>query len=72
VLTSVEGRSKRRKGSEARRQERLPSKNTPLWVKLEVKGGEVPSLIDTGTQFSCIRRDVLVTVKKFGMIVKTE
>jgi transposase InsO family protein len=44
----------------------------PLWVKVEVKGGEVPSLRDTGAQFSCIRRDVLLTVKKLGVIVKTE
>ena len=31
-----------------------PPTNPPLWVKLNFKWGEVPSLVDTGAQFSCI------------------
>jgi len=34
------------------------SRNSPLWVNLELKVGKVPALIDTGAQFSCIRSDV--------------
>ena len=33
-------------------------RDSPLWVTLELKVGTVPALIDTGTQFSCIRSDV--------------
>ena len=33
--------------------------NPPLWVKLDFKTVQVPSLVDTGAQFSCIRKDVM-------------
>jgi len=36
-----------------------PPINPPLWVKLNFKLEEVPALVDTGAQFSCIRRDVV-------------
>jgi hypothetical protein len=39
----------------------LPT-NLPLWVNLNFKLGEVPSLVGTGSQFSCIRRDVMQTL----------
>ena len=32
--------------------------NTPLWVMLELQVGQVPALVDTGAQFSCVRSDV--------------
>ena len=35
--------------------------NPPLWVKLDFKTVQIPSLVDTGAQFSCIRKDVVVT-----------
>ena len=30
-----------------------------LWVSLKMKIGEIPTLMDTGAQFSCIRSDVI-------------
>jgi hypothetical protein len=32
---------------------------TLLWVMLNLKMGQVPALVDTGAQFSCIRWDVI-------------
>ena len=32
--------------------------DTPLWVMLELQVGQVPALVDTGAQFSCVRSDV--------------
>ena len=39
-----------------------PPTNLPLWVKLNFRLGEVPSLVDTVAQFSCIHRDVMQTL----------
>jgi hypothetical protein len=39
-------------------------------VKLNFKLGEVSSLVDTGAQFSCIRRDVLQTLSDLGVKAK--
>jgi len=36
----------------------VPSE-TPLWIQVNLRVGEVPALIDTGAQFSCIRAEVL-------------
>jgi len=33
--------------------------NPPLWVNLHFKLTQTPSLVDTGAQFSCIRKDVV-------------
>jgi len=44
--------------------------NPPLWVKLNFKLEEVPSLVDTGAQFSCIRRDVMQTLVDIGVKAK--
>jgi hypothetical protein len=57
------GRKKQLKGGDD------PPTNTPLWVKLNFKLGEVPS-VDTGAQFSCIRRDVMQTFGDLGMKAK--
>ena len=32
---------------------------SPLWVMLDLKVGKVPTLIDTGAQFSCVRSEVV-------------
>ena len=32
---------------------------TPLWIQVNLRAREVPALIDTGAQFSCIRAEVL-------------
>jgi hypothetical protein len=47
-----------------------PPTNPPLWVKLNCRLREVPSLVDTGAQFSCIRRDVMQTLADLGMKAK--
>jgi hypothetical protein len=47
-----------------------PPRKPPLWVKLNFKVGEVPSLVDTGAQFSCIRRDVMQTLSELGVKTK--
>ena len=31
----------------------------PLWVMLEFKTGNMPTLVDTRVQFSCVRSDVI-------------
>jgi len=31
----------------------------PLWVILRLKSGDVPALVDTGAQFSCVRSEVV-------------
>jgi hypothetical protein len=48
-----------------------PLENSPLWVKVNFKVGSVLSLVDTGAQFSCIRRDVLKELVDKGLKVKT-
>jgi hypothetical protein len=47
-----------------------PPTNLPLWVKLNFRLGEVPSLVDTGAQFSCIRQDVIQTLLDLGVKAK--
>jgi hypothetical protein len=42
----------------------------PLWVKLNFKVGEVPSLVNTGAQFSCICWDVMQTLSELGVKTK--
>ena len=37
------------------------SSNPPLWVNLDFKITQIPSLVDTGAEFSYIRKDVVVT-----------
>jgi hypothetical protein len=32
--------------------------DAPFWVMLQLKGGSIPALIDTGAQFSCVRSDI--------------
>jgi hypothetical protein len=44
--------------------------NPPLWVKLDFKITQVPSLVDTGAQFSCIRKDVVQSLIDRGLDVK--
>ena len=44
--------------------------NPPLWVKLNFKLEEVPSLVDTGAKFSCISRDVIQTLVYLGVKAK--
>jgi hypothetical protein len=39
-----------------------------LWVMLEFKTGKVPTLIDTGAQFSCIRSDVSKFLHQGGVL----
>ena len=43
--------------------------NPPLWVKLDFKTVQVPSLVDTGAQFSCIRKDVVQSLIDLGLKV---
>jgi hypothetical protein len=33
-------------------------KHPPLWIGLQVGSGIIPALVDTGSQFSCVRSDV--------------
>jgi hypothetical protein len=47
-----------------------PRRKPPLWVKLNFKVGEVPSLVDTSAQFSCICRDVMRALTELGVWVK--
>ena len=47
-----------------------PPTNPPLWIKLNFNLEEVPSLVDTGDQFSCIRRDVMQTLVDLGVEAK--
>jgi hypothetical protein len=47
-----------------------PLSKPPLWVKLNFKVCEVPSLVDTGAQFSCIHRDVMQTLVELGVRVQ--
>ena len=54
-------RRQTRQGTEGKRmvgKDKSPS-NLPLLVKLEFKTTQIPSLVDTGAQFSCIRKDVV-------------
>jgi hypothetical protein len=67
------GRPRPRKGHRQRKEIKQlkgggdPPTNPPLWVKLNFRLGEVPSLVDTGAQFSCILRDVMQTLADLGM-----
>jgi hypothetical protein len=47
-----------------------PLSKPPLWVKLNFKVSEVLSLVDTGAQFSRIRRDVMQTLVELGVRVQ--
>jgi len=47
----------------------LPT-NPPLLIKLNFKLEEVPSLVDTWAQFSCIRRDVMQALVDLGVKAK--
>jgi len=44
--------------------------NPPLWVKLDFKTTQIPSLVDTGAQFSGIRKDVVQSLVDLGLNVK--
>ena len=44
--------------------------NPPLWMKLDFKTVQIPSLVDTGAQFSCIRKDVVQSLIDLGLKVK--
>ena len=44
--------------------------NPPLWVKLDFKTIQIPSLVDTGAQFSCIRNNVVQSLVDLGLNVK--
>ena len=44
--------------------------NPPLWEKLDFKTVHVPSLVDTGAQFSCMRKDVVESLIDLGLKVK--
>ena len=44
--------------------------NPPLWVKLDFKTTQIPLLVDTGSQFSCIRKDVVHSLVDLGFNVK--
>jgi len=50
-------------------KDEFPS-NPPLWVKLVFKTTQIPSLVDTGAQFSCIRKDVVQLLIDLGLNVK--
>jgi hypothetical protein len=43
--------------STLKRIERVP-RDQPLWIDLQMHIGNVPALVDIGTQFSCIRSDL--------------
>ena len=47
-----------------------PTSNPPLWVNLDFKLTQIPSLVDTGAQFSCIRKDVVQSLMDLGLNVK--
>ena len=47
-----------------------PTSNPPLWVNLDFKLTQIPSLVDTGAQFSCIRKDVVQSIIDLGLNVK--
>jgi hypothetical protein len=47
-----------KKGKRMVRKAESPS-NPPLWVKLDFKVTQIPSLGDTVAHFSCIRKDVV-------------
>ena len=44
--------------------------NPPLWVNLDFKLTQIPSLVDKGAQFSCIRKDVVQSLIDLGLNVK--
>ena len=47
-----------------------PTSNPPLWTNLDFKLTQIPSLVDTGAQFSCIRKDVVQSLIDLGLNVK--
>jgi hypothetical protein len=57
------------KGKQMVGKDESPSK-PPLWVKLDFKTTQIPSLVDTGAQFSCIRKDVVQSLIDLGLNVK--
>jgi len=36
----------------------MVSRDSPLWVMLELKAGKVPALLDMSAEFSCVRSDL--------------
>ena len=38
----------------------------PLWVVLKLKSGNIPALVDTGAQFSCMRTEVAEYLRQVG------
>jgi len=81
TINSVKGRRRprfsRKRRCQKRRRNQLkggagPPINPPLWVKLNFKLEEVPALVDTGAQFSCIRRDVVRTLVDLGVKAKLD
>ena len=44
--------------------------NPPLWVNLDFKLTQIPLLVDTGAQFSCIRKDVVQSLVDLGLYMK--
>jgi hypothetical protein len=59
----------RMKGNQVVGKPESPS-NFPLWVTLDFKVAHIPSLVDTGAQFSCIRKDVVQSLVELGLKVK--
>jgi hypothetical protein len=49
-----------------------PQDSSPLWKIVDFKVGTVQAMVDTGAQFSCIRRDVLKQLICKGLKVRTE
>jgi hypothetical protein len=42
------------------------TRELPFWMMAEFKVGRIPTLVDTGAQFSCIREDVVEHFRRKG------
>jgi hypothetical protein len=62
------------KGNLQGSHERLgnPHDKSPLGMAVNFKVAEVMSVVDTGSQFTCIRRDVMNTLMKKGLRVQKQ
>jgi hypothetical protein len=45
---------------------RKSARELPLWMMADFRVGKVPTLVDTGAQFSCIREDVMEYFRREG------
>jgi hypothetical protein len=66
------GSARPRRSNRRERVEKAPCKGSLLWVTVKFAVGNVKALVDTGAQFTCIRRDVLTDLSNKGLKVKSE